>query len=395
MICRPFYHDVHASAEKLLREASTMRPLKIVAVITHNDRGGAQEALTRLCHALVDRGHKVSLWYLYKKGTFFDPGLPCRFVLAKETPTACDYGLIVVKLGRMLFRERPTALISFLPLANVLAQTLGWMQQIPVRIASQRNPVQTYSRPMQLLDWYFGTCGSYTRIVVNSSDVQSSVERYPWPYRCRTQIIHNGVDPIEWDHANRRGARSRFNMKKDEVALVSVGRLAMQKNQVLLIQVLGALKNFRLFLAGSGPELPKLRIEAERMGVADRVIFLGTLDQSETRALLSAADIFALPSLFEGQSNALLEAMSAGRPIVTSDIPSHRETLTSGAGEAGFLVPITDPDQWVATLRELGSSAAKRYDFGQRAKQRARDFTMANMCLAFETAITASLPLRG
>ncbi len=386
---------VHTLAEGLHQGVSVAESLKIVAVITHNDRGGAQEALTRLCHALVDRGHKVTLWYLYKRGPFFDPGLPSRFVLEKEAPSTFDYGLIAVKLGRMLSKERPTAVISFLPSANVITQTIGWLQRVPVRIASQRNPVQTYSWPMQLLDWYFGTCGSYTRIVVNSSDVQSSVSGYPRAYRRRTQIIHNGVDPMLFDQENRGEARSHFNMRDDEIALVSIGRLTRQKNLVLLVQILGALKNFRLFLAGAGPELPRLRTEAERMGVANRVVFLGALGQPETKMLLSAADIFALPSLFEGQSNALLEAMSAGRPVVTNDIPSHRETLTDGDKEAGFLISITNPDQWVSTLEGLGNSAAKRRDFGRRARERARDFSLDHMCMAFESVIRSSLAREG
>ena len=324
------HQGVHTLAKGLYQEDSSSESFKIVAVITHNDRGGAQEALTRLCRTLIDRGHTVTLWYLYKRGPFFDPGIPSRFVLEKEAPSTFDYGLIAVKLGRMLSQERPTAIISFLPSANVLTQTIGRFQRVPARIASQRNPVQTYSWPMQLLDWCFGTCGSYTRIVVNSSDVQSSVSGYPRAYRRRTQIIYNGVDATSFEGENKGEARSYFNMRDDEIALVSIGRLTRQKNLVLLVQILGALKNFRLFLAGSGPELPRLRTEAKRMGVADRVVFLGALAQPETKMLLSAADIFALPSLFEGQSNALLEAMCAGRPVVTNDIPSHRETLTGG-----------------------------------------------------------------
>lgn len=376
-----------APSARSLEEAPAPGPIKIVAVITHNDRGGAQEALTRLCRALASRGHQVSLWYLYKRGPFVDPGLPTRFVLEKEAPSTFEYGLIAIKLGRMLSQERPTAIISFLPSANVLAQTVGWFHQVPVRIASQRNPVQTYSRPMQLLDWSFGTCGCYTRIVVNSSDVASSVAGYPLTYRRRTQIIHNGVDPVSFDQKARLAARAHFEMRDDEISLISVGRLTRQKNLVLLVQILGALENFRLFIAGSGPELSRLRTEAERMGVPDRVVFLGALDQSQTRHLLGAADIFALPSLFEGQSNALLEAMSAGHPVVTNDIPSHRETLTDGETEAGFLIPITRPDQWVSTLKELGCSAAMRDEFGRRAQERARAFSLDHMCEAFENAI--------
>lgn len=382
---------VDTLAERLCEPSSKLGTLKIVAVITHNDRGGAQEALIRLCRALVDRGHRVTLWYLYKRGPIIDPGLPSRFVLEKEAPNTFDYGLIAMKLGRMLSQERPAAIISFLPSANILAQTVGWLKRIPARVASQRNPVQTYSRAMQLLDWSFGTCGSYTNIVVNSSDVQSSVSGYPLAYRRRTRIIHNGVDSSLFDKENRSEARAHFDIRNDEIALVSVGRLARQKNLVLLIQILGALKNFRLFLAGAGPELSRLRTEAERMGVSKRVVFLGDLVQSETKLLLAAADIFALPSLFEGQSNALLEAMSAGVPVVTNDIPSHRETLTGGGKDAGFLVPITEPGQWVSTLEELGNSTRKRHEYGRRAKQRVDDFSLDQMCESFEHVIRSSL----
>lgn len=364
------------------------RKAKIVAIITHNDRGGAQEALTRLCSGLYDRGHDVTLWYLYKQGDFVDAGLPSQFVLAKENLTLIDYGLIGFRLARMLTQTRPTVTISFLPLANTLAQTLAWAKSIPIRVASQRNPVQTYSRAMQLLDWYVGTCGSYTHNVVNSSDVRQSISGYPWPYRYRTSVIHNGIEPISFGDGCRKDARSHFKIEPSDVALISIGRLAKQKNQALLIQILGAIPNVKLLLAGSGPEMGRLLLEAERMGVAERVAFLGALGQSETKRLLNAADIFALPSLYEGQSNALLEAMSAGKAIVTSDIPSHRETLTSRGCHAGLLVPITDPDGWIRTLKDLSASRDKRIKLGQRAKKRAKDFSLDQMCSAFEALIT-------
>ena len=359
----------------------------VVGIITHNSQGGAQQALSRLFDGLSRRGYQASLWYLYRRGTVEISDLPCQFVLEKENPTAFDYCRIAFRLFKMLAQTRPTAVISFLPLANVLGQTLAWTCRIPIRVASQRNPVQTYGWAMQLLDWYFGTSGSYTHNVVNSSDVELSVSHYPWPYRYRTQIIHNGVEPPSALLLARTAIRSRFGVSPDDVVLASIGRLTKQKNQIFLIQILGALKNFKLLLAGSGPEQSRLALEARRMGVADRVSFLGTLDQSNTNALLQAADIFALPSLYEGHSNALLEAMATGRPVVTSDIPSHCETLLGGRTEAGLAIPITDPNQWIAALSRLGANPQQRRELGDRAKRRVGDFTLENMCSAFESII--------
>jgi glycosyltransferase involved in cell wall biosynthesis len=362
----------------------------IVAVITHNGQGGAQEGLSRLCKTLTQRGHRVTLWYLYRKSSTVSSDLPVHFVLDKQNPAPFDYLKMPFLLLALLWKRRPDAIISFLPLANIMAQTVGWVVRTPVRIASQRNPVQTYSWLMQFADWYLGTVGCYTTNVLNSSDVNDSVKSYPWPYRFRTHIIHNGIQPNLLSDVARSDARLRFQLAPTETALVSVGRLSKQKNQAFLIQLLGDLKEFRLFLAGSGPELSRLRLEATRMGVSDRVTFLGSLSQSDTKLLLSATDIFVLPSLYEGQSNALLEAMSAGKPIVTSDIPSHRETLIGAQLEAGFVIPITEPEKWLSTLRSLARDATKREKFGGLAQRRAQFFSLDRMCTAFETTIEKS-----
>lgn len=367
----------------------TMQVQRITAVITHNDQGGAQEALSRLSRSMIQRGHDVSLCYLYKKGRAVDGTVPHAFLLEKERPSIIDYISMPFLLRRRLMRHRPDAIISFLPLANVLAQPIGSALRIPARIASQRNPVQTYSRFMKVLDWYVGSIGCYTDNILNSSDVQQSVQDYPWPYRYRTKIIPNGIDLSAEPVEPRKQARSKFFLEDSDIALVSIGRLAKQKNQAFLIQALGALKGFRLLLAGSGPDQAKLRLDAERMGVDDRVTFLGALDQSNVRSLLHAADIFALPSLYEGQSNALLEAMSAGKAIVTSDIPSNRDTLLGPDIEAGLVLPTTDPEQWIATLQDLAQDSEKREAFGQRARRRVQDFSLEKMCSAFEAVIEA------
>jgi len=372
-------------------EGSNMKARKIIAMTTHNASGGANEALARLCSGLIQRGHEVSLWYLYKKKDSNPPVAKFKYITTTDKPNLFTYLTIAFRFSILLLKHRPDALISFLPLANVLGQTTAWIYGIPVRIASQRNPVQTYSKTMQMLDLYVGTCGSYTHNVVNSSDVLASVSGYPWPYRFRTKVIYNGIDPLSLGDTDRSSTRRRFQIEDDETALVCVGRLTKQKNHAYIIQILASLKNFRLLIAGSGPELQRLRMEASRMGVSRRVRFLGILSQPEMRSLLDAADVFVLTSLYEGQSNALLEAMSAGKAIVASDIPSNRETLIGDQTEAGFVLPITEPDRWTTTLAELGGNVSKRRQLGKMAKIRARRFSLGEMCTGFERMIEASL----
>lgn len=239
---------------------------------------------------------------------------------------------------------------------------------------------------MRILDWYVGTCGSYSHNILNSADVKQSIDRYPMPYRYRTSVVYNGV-PKFVSNVGRDDARSRFGLERGDVALVSIGRLTKQKNQIFLIQLLGVLENFILLIAGDGPEYNTLQQEAESMGVGHRLRMLGGLDEETRDALLSATDIFAMPSIFEGQSNSLLEAMAAGKPVIVSDLACHRETLGEGARKAGYVVPITEPNRWISALVALGQSEAVRRDYSKRAKKRIDFFSVDRMCSGFESCL--------
>ena len=361
---------------------------RILTLITHNQMGGAQEALARLSQALEARGHDVELWYLYNREPAIAPKVRSQ-VLFGSSAGPLDYARIVFRLHAGLRRLKPDAVISFLPLANIVGQTLAWITGVPTRIASQRNPTETYGGIMRALDWYVGTCGSYTHNVGNSQDVLASTNAYPLPYRFRRLLVYNGIAAAP-PALTRAAARAAFGLKAEEIALVTVGRMTHQKNQAFLIQLLNKLDNFKLLICGDGEEKTSLIAESQNMGVENRIHFLGALRRNEVQSLLCAADIFTLPSIFEGQSNSLLEAMIAGLPIVVSDLDTHKETLGYGNDASGIILPLTEPDIWISTFNDLGSQPDRRRYYGRLASERAKLFSLEKMCVAFESMMSTT-----
>jgi glycosyltransferase involved in cell wall biosynthesis len=159
----------------------------------------------------------------------------------------------------------------------------------------------------------------------------------------------------------------------------------------MLLTVAARTPEVFLVLAGDGEDRRGLERHAQALGISERVVFLGRLPAGSVPELLDAADVFAQPSVYEGHSNALLEAMAAGLPILASDIPSQRETLTDDAGQlCGLLLPLDDSESWAKALQQLAKDPGARSKLGLAAADCSTAFTIERVAAAFEVAIVAA-----
>jgi glycosyltransferase involved in cell wall biosynthesis len=189
----------------------------------------------------------------------------------------------------------------------------------------------------------------------------------------KSRIIRPGVDPEFFSPAPVREP-------SDRIRIVTVGRLDWTKGHVYGLQavrrVVDAGVPVTFSIIGDGPERQRLLFAIDDLGLQDHVRALGRLAPTAVRDELRRSDIFVLPSLTEGLSNAGIEAMGCGLPVVMTDCGGARESVTHGV--EGFIVPLWDPAAMGDALLLLARDADLRLRMSRAARDRVvRDFTGA------------------
>jgi sugar transferase (PEP-CTERM/EpsH1 system associated) len=202
------------------------------------------------------------------------------------------------------------------------------------------------------------------------------------------EVIHNGVDSQKFypDGATRTRVRREMGISDDAFCIGCVGNLVPVKDHLTLFRALDGFaqsgRPWRLLVAGAGPELDKLTaFVGAHPGWESRVLFLGR--SNSVPELLNAMDAYVLPSITEGISNSLLEAMASGLPVVVTDTGGNPEVVVDG--DSGLLFPVGDDARLQQHLLALETRIGWRRQIGQRALCRVRDeFSIDSMVRKYE-----------
>lgn len=286
-------------------------------------------------------------------------------------------------LGRLLRAERPLVVYSFLPHANLLACAARRLGQIPVLLCGHRSGGRG-DRLDDILQRAEGwLCDSADLNIANSAGVRRFLIDELRLDPDSVCVVPNGVERVNQDicGTDRRTARSELRIDDGQVAAVIVANLWSYKGHADVLRALAAVRasrpDLRVFLIGrdegSGDDLRTLARDA---GIEASVTFLG--ERFDVCRLLPAFDLYLSPSHTEGMSNAILEAMAHGLPVIASDAAGSDELLDGG--RAGILYPAGDLSALADGLTRLAGEAAERIRLGTLGRERAAvRFTLETM----------------
>ncbi len=199
--------------------------------------------------------------------------------------------------------------------------------------------------------------------------------------------IPNGVDCRRFASSPVSGLIQGFTKAPGELIVGTVAPLRPEKKLQRLLHAFSAVADrfdARLLIVGDGPELPHLRARAADLGIEDRVLFAGHVDEVEK--VLGWLDIFALSSDTEQMPNSLLQAMAAGRPVVAVDVGDVKEIVAPE--NRPFIVPRDDARQFRGGLERLLGDASERARLGRLNQARVRKyFSEERMFSAYEAVL--------
>jgi glycosyltransferase involved in cell wall biosynthesis len=344
--------------------------MRVLFVIASLERGGSEgqlvELLARIHPAPVaatvatiaparDRRHTERLLACDVRQIVLAPGGGSR--LRRSVVAALQF-------GRLLRRLRPDVVYAWGESPSLLAVPLARLHGIPVVLARRSSGNANLMRGLdRAARWIEARAALVT---VNSVAALEEARRRGVP-RGRLRLVPNGHD----------AGRPAPAPGGQEVRLGYVAALRPGKGHRRLLEALRDVRanaRWHVELAGTGPLLGELRAEVRERGLAERVRFLGTVD--DIPRFWRDRDACLLLSDCEGSSNALIEAGLAGRPLVASDVPGNRELVSPGSG---ILVRADDVTATALRLEEIIDDAELREHLGRGAWEAMQRFEVERM----------------
>jgi len=354
-------------------KAGRDRPFHILQVVHSLVIGGTERVVCDLTRHFNGERFRTSVCCLDDLGEFgkdlVREGVPVRVFNRRP---GIDFSLL--REIRSLYREWGIDLVhahQYTPYFYGAAACLG--KKFPKAVFTEHGRHQpdhvrpkrvAFNRILRMVTSGYTAVSGFTR--------QSLIDYEKMP-GSRIRVIYNGVPSRSQSRKlDKKAAREKLGIGSETKVVLSVGRMDPIKDFSTLIRAFRDVQRdnpeSQLLIAGGGDEqyLGQLRRDAERFGIGDKVLFLGS--RRDVPELLTACDVFSLTSITEATSMTILEAMAAGRPVVATCTGGNPELVVDG--KTGYLVPVGDHEAASGALARILKSPEQARKMGEAGKAR-------------------------
>lgn len=303
---------------------------KILHLITNLETGGAQKMLSELL-PLLQKSFNNQVCCLRGHGTFGEnlreKGIIVHYFFMKNI---VDFS-IIFKFKEVIKKEKPDILVTYLTHSDIFGRILGRLFGVKKIVCSVRVNTLKLNFPLFVMDGLTSSLVDYYHF--NSKYVKRIYQKYFFLSNKKCTYIPNGISNIERYniHDNHKifMKKRELNIPEDKIIIGSIARLDKQKGQTYLVsafaEIIKKRKDTVLLLIGQGKERKNIKRQINLLNLEDYIYMVG--ERKDIPELLQVIDVFVSPSLFEGMSNTLLEAMASKKTIVATNIPENTEIL--------------------------------------------------------------------
>lgn len=349
--------------------------LHIAHVIYRFDTGGLENGVVNIINRLGEDDFQHSIVTLCGRGEAFCQRITTQNVefydLAKQPGQ--DWGMFV-RLNRLLKQLNPDVLHTR-NTATLECQVIGWWRGVTRRIHGEHgwdvNDLGGANKKYRLLRRLIKPFVQH--YVALSSEALLYLQRYIGVKADKISHICNGVDAEKFAPAQ--------TMQTEKVIIGCVGRMEAVKNQQLLVKAVAlasqqSLPSFEVRLVGDGSYANAIKSQIEALNISDKVVMLG--NRSDVHRQMQEFDVFVLPSLAEGISNTVLEAMACGLPVIATDVGGNPDLVKDKYN--GYLVSSDDAQQMADKIASYVQDADLRRSHGQHSRARVeKEFSLTVM----------------
>ncbi|MFK7992841.1 MAG: glycosyltransferase [Granulosicoccus sp.] len=358
--------ELSRSLERMLpaNGHSHQRPRRLMFVIEALTVGGAERMVVDLANEFSRRGDIVSVVCLSSIGELAESLSDDVSLHLLNKKPGVDLR-VIGRLRKIVLQQRVEVVNSHLWTANLWTRLALYRHSIPVVITEHNRDVwkRLHNKLIDRVLSYFTA-----RLIAVSEDT-ASFYRYDVGINGKLVcVVNNGVDTQRY--ASGRGEFLRCHLASElELLVGTVGRLAVQKNHLRLVQAAAILKAqglpVRIVIAGDGPEREAIEACITEHDVAEYVNLLG--ERSDIPDLLAALDVFVLSSDREGYPLAALEAQSAGTPVVLTNAGGCADAISQSASGCGGLLVDKTPEAIATAIAELAMDRQRLLSMGEFA----------------------------